>query len=313
MEKLRRRTSENAHKFEKKLFEQLDLSELQGLLVDENWNATVGLEAIEILDSNYFESLKSTNRSKEDKEEFCNEFYKVLTKKDIKERYLLCDKLNIPFVLIFYCPTYEGIKNFRISMVKINDNGDIKYINKIDYSENDFIKWWQSKKGTIQTKQLRNSAGPRVKRTKIDNILSNYGLMWGGNIDAFKAENSHIECIIDFISCSRNMNINANPSKWYNSSNPKYGPKYEGFKTQSKVANRLCVPHLIIYLDKSQPDAEIVAISAIKEISPHAITLVNDPVTNSQRIPKDHITEGIENICDEIGKVISFSNPPIIK
>lgn len=70
MEKLRRRTSENAHKFEKKLFEQLNLSELQGLLVDENWNATVGLEAIEILDSNYFRILKSTNRSEEDKKYF---------------------------------------------------------------------------------------------------------------------------------------------------------------------------------------------------------------------------------------------------
>lgn len=313
MEKLIRRTSENAHKFEKKLFDQLNLSELQGLLVDENWNATVGIEAIEIPDSNYFRILKSTNRSEEDKKELLNDFYKILSPKAIKERYLLCNKLNVPFVLIFYCPEYKGNKNFRISTVKINGNDDIKYINKIDYSESDFIKWWQSKKGTIQTKQLRNSAGPRVEKTKIDNILSKYGLMWGGNIDAFKVEDDQIKCIIDFISCSRNMNINADPSKWYNSSNPKYGPKYEGFKTQSKVASRLCIPHLLIYLDKSKPDAEIVAISAIKEISPHAITLINEPATNSQRIPKDHITEGLKNICDEIDKVINFSNPPIVK
>ena len=57
-----RRTSENNNSFENKLMEKLNLYEMQGLLVDAEWNPTVGIEAIQ---SNDIDSIPEKIKNKD--------------------------------------------------------------------------------------------------------------------------------------------------------------------------------------------------------------------------------------------------------
>lgn len=322
---LKRRTSENNNPFENKLMDKLKLYEMQGLLVDAEWNPTVGIEAIQSDDiDSILAKIDDSNFDQHFLEDVLEQVN--LNKKNLVGRYVLTHNLNVPLFVILYGRDRQNqyiFANFKISLERKNNTTGIGIA--IDHertrNEADFINWWREHKGTIQTKDTANGAKPRIQRTSIDNILEEYGLEWGGNIDAFHPVTSDqydpatykVQYIVDFISVSGNMEKNADPHIWYDDGNPKHGPRYEGLKAQSTIANKLNVPHIMLYIDKNpKSNMERLGITSIKQISPKEIELTHDPKTGQQIIPGNNIISGLDNIEKEINRIISISNPPTI-
>lgn len=318
----KRRSSENKHPFEAKMFNKFGMSELQGLLVDAEWHPTVGLEAIEVTSPSDFEKLKLNYI------ENIKYVYNIITSNDLlthdelRDRLIFTQKLSIPFYLVFYIASNKETQFILTSLsIAHKNNGNTLTVDEsVILNEDGFINWWNKNKGTVQCKPFTNGAGSRVSSTYIDRILEKHGLKWGGNIDAFLIDvnkedymKSEIKCIIDFLSCSRHMEVNADPRKWYNDGNPKHGPKYEGFKTQSTIASILGVPHLIIYIDKSNKNQKKAALSSVKEISPDNIILTEELDTHKELIPCHNIKYGMQEIGKELNRIIKMSEPPIIK
>lgn len=314
-----RRTSENNNSFENKLMEKLNLYEMQGLLVDAEWNPTVGIEAIQ---SNDIDSIPEKIKNKDFK--FSTDILTPvhLNTKRLLGRYVLTQNLQVPLIIILYGKKRNDhyvFVNYEVHLDKKRDKLKICY--EKERNEVDFINWWREHKGTIQTKDTANGAKPRIRQTSIDEILEEHGLEWGGNIDAFHpiAYNKddpttyNVEYIVDFISVSRDMKKNANPHKWYNDGIPKHGPRYEGLKVQSTIANILNIPHIMLYIDKN-PDhnEERLGITSIKKISPNEIELTHDPKTDQEIIPGNNIICGLPDIKEEIKRIIQISDPPTV-
>lgn len=321
---LKRRSSENNNPFENTLMEKLNLYEMQGLLVNAEWNPTIGMEAIQ---SDDIDSILAKIKDSNYKQHFLEKiFEKVhLNKKRLIGRYILTQNLDIPLFIILYGQSKNNqyiFANFKICLSDNNDNRlNLSICHEKTRNEEDFINWWKEHKGTIQTKDTANGAKPRIQRTLIDKILEKHGLEWGGNIDAFHPINSNkhnittykVQYIVDFISVSKDMEENADPHKWYNDGNPKHGPRYEGLKAQSIIANKLNVPHIMLYIDKNpNPNVKRLGITSIKQISQKKIELTHDPNTDQQIIPGKNIVYGLDNIEKEINNIISISNPPTV-
>lgn len=347
MEKFIRRSTERKHGFERVLFQKLNLCELQGLVVNSEWDPTAGLEVFECdkmsIFNRLFQLIKSNNIQKF--KNFLNTNTSI-SFTDIMKRLVLTNEINVPFYLIFYYESDPSLKDIprnkrkeTTTRIKLSANSrryiivQIKYIyipssknNEYSfgpcyyYHENEFINWWESKKKTIQTKPFTNGADKRARNSTFDLILESYHLKWGGNIDAFmiNSDNHHnIKCIIDFLSYSKTRDNhnqgdllwpNANPSRWYDGRRG-HGPSFNGFRIQTSIAQKLGVPHIIIYLDKENPHNEAVAIGAIHSISHDQINLYS---YKGSQYPGDHIIRGEQSIISEINHLITSVGAPKI-
>lgn len=292
------RSSERNHYFQSMLFRRLRAFSLQGLLMDDDHNFTAAIEAI-------------AEESSDDKRLFPYSGSNVVfpfsstntaipfTEEELHAKYILATEIGVPFYIICYS---NGL--FTILEVKEKD-GSIGIKKSQKFTEQQFIDWWKQLKGTIQTKQLNNGGEARLCNTVFDSVLRKYGLEWGGNIDGFSLneDGSGIRCIIDNISVSR-PGLNDDPSNYFNSPNPRHGPRYEGWYAAVKLAHDLGVPHVLFTLDKNNDRIEHTGIAFIRRLSPEGLFYVKNIKTN------DNIRSGMDNIVDFINRVLPRLSPP---
>ena len=284
---MRIRNTENPHAFQESLFKELGIYSLQGLLMDDNGNFTAAVEAVEY----------------EDNEEWSIPF----DTKDINAKFQLAKQLQIPFYIVSY---YKCI--FHISVVvRSSDN---EYHQKMIEELNGnafFASWWHKIKSRSQSKPLANGARPRANATIFDAALAESGLMWGGNIDGFLLKNSECaSCIIDCISVSCNLDSDpyANPAYYFNSPNPRHGPRYEGWYPAVKLSHVLNIPHALLTLDKKNQNEEHVGMAFIRELSKSGLFFWEDIS------PNKNILSGKQNIINEFNsKVINKKAPKLVE
>lgn len=105
-------------------------------------------------------------------------------------KYAFCKSLRSDLFLITYQePLFYGEK------VSLNTNTrEVQFLREFIYEKEEFVNWWASKKGTIQTKKMYEA---RSRLGIFDEVLESYGLAWGGNIDGiiFDIKNSPIALI----------------------------------------------------------------------------------------------------------------------
>lgn len=277
------RTSENAHEFQSRLFKRLRAYSLQGLLMSESHEFTTAIEAIE-----YEEG--------DDKSKL------PFTENEIHAKYILAREAGIPLYLLCYID-----KLYKI--IKVNDsNNRVKLSLEERLDEKGFIQWWGEHKKTIQTKQLKNGGEVRLNETIFDSVLRKYGYEWGGNIDGFvlTEDRQNIEYIIDNISVSR-PNLNDEPSRYFKSTNPRHGPRYEGWYAAVKLANQIGVPHVLFTVDKRDERAEHIGFTVIDKLTPDGIFYVENIK------PNNNIIERMENIVRIVNEKVKTASPPTLE
>lgn len=246
------RTSENSHDFQTRLFSRLQAYSLQGLLMNDRHEFTTAIEAVEY--------------------EVGDDKTKVpFTQSELHARYVLAREAGVPLYLLCYMDRLY-------KLIKVTENKDqvvLRVVDRLD--ETGFIQWWGERKQTVQTKHLNNGGEVRLGETVFDTVLRRNGYEWGGNIDGFvlSGDNQHVAYIIDNISVSR-KDLNDEPSHYFNSPNPRHGPRYEGWYAAVKLANQIQVPHLLFTIDKRDETKEHIGLTVIEKLSPEGIFYVNN-------------------------------------
>lgn len=277
------RTSENPHAFQTRLFNRLHACSLQGLLMNDRHEFTTAVEAVE------YKAGDDTS-------------IVPFTRSQLYARYVLAREAGVPFYVLCYI---DGL--YRIINVT-EENGRVVLRVESWLNEAEFIQWWGERKQTVQSKQLNNGGEARLGGTVFDTVLRRHGYEWGGNIDGFilSGDNQHVACIIDNISVSR-KDLNDEPSHYFHSSNPKHGPRYDGWYAAVKLAGQIQVPHLLFTIDKRDETKEHIGLTAIERLSPEGIFYV-DGVK-----PNENVVEGMEAIARAVNGKIRTAMPPVLE
>ena len=217
-------------------------------------------------------------------------------------RYVLAREAGVPFYVLCYI---DGL--YRIINVT-EENGRVVLRVESWLNEAEFIQWWGERKQTVQSKQLNNGGEARLGETVFDTVLRRHGYEWGGNIDGFilSGDNQHVACIIDNISVSR-KDLNDEPSHYFHSSNPKHGPRYDGWYAAVKLAGQIQVPHLLFTIDKRDETKEHIGLTAIERLSPEGIFYVDGLK------PNENVVEGMEAIVGAVNRKIRTAMPPVLE
>lgn len=274
------RTSENTHVFQTRLFEKFQAYSLQGLLMNEQHEFTAAVEAIEY-------------------EEGDDKTKVPFTERELHARYILAREAGIPLYLICYINEFYRI----ISVSEREGRVHLRIDKKLD--ENGFVEWWGEIKQTVQTRQLDNGGEARISKTVFDRVLRRHGYEWGGNIDGFvlTEDGQSVRYIIDNISVSK-ANLDDEPSHYFNSKNPKHGPRYDGWYAAVKLANQIEVPHVLFTIDKREQFREHIGLAVIDKLTPEGIFFAEDIK------PNENIIEGMENIAETVNETVNVSLPP---
>lgn len=277
------RTSENAHNFQKRLFNRLQAHSLQGLLMNDRHEFTTAIEAVEY-------------------EEGDDKTKVPFTQKELHARYVLAREAGVPLYLLCYMDSLY-------KLIKVKENNNQIVLNLDDrFDERGFIQWWRERKKTVQTKQLNNGGEARLGETVFDTVLRRHGYEWGGNIDGFvlSDDKQRVSYIIDNISVSK-RDLNDEPSHYFNSPNPRHGPRYEGWYAAVKLANQIGVPHLLFTIDKNDETKEHIGLTAIERLSPEGIFYVEN------QKPNNNIVEKLDFIVKAINEKLSIASPPALE
>jgi hypothetical protein len=247
----RRETEDHLAVFKQRLADDLKVFEAQGVTMNENFEYTSVLEAFEVEESDAKFWSEIDSKTITQVLEYLDA-QGIFTWQNAVMNYRLASGLGTESFIILYTPEEFRVWKYRAGGVTagaLNAEGE-----KVGYfNEDQFAKWWASKKNTKQNKLLENGGKIRQKKTKIDGILKKHNLMWGGNVDGYILdERGEVLLIIDFISNSsiktqKSFVDQANPNKWFDN-NPTHGPKFEGWAATMGIAEKLEVPHLIAYL-----------------------------------------------------------------
>lgn len=275
------RSSENSHQFQNALFQALDAYSVQGLLIDERGNFTAAVEAVEYGPN--------------------EDMILPFSNKELAARWIFAESLRIPFYIVVY---RKGV----FMIIQVYPNKATPFVKLGEYNEDGFVRWWGSLKGMPQRKRLNNGGEERLL-TVFDRVLRRHGMEWGGNIDGFVVsfEEGKITAIIDNISCKNDLSsAYSDPARFFSSTNPRHGPKYEGWYGAIKTSSTLQVPHLLFTIDKSHPEVPHIGCTAFRKLSAEGIFY------HGGRKPNEHIITGMDNILSEVESLIATCAPPVL-
>lgn len=228
---MKRRNVEGTHEFAEAIAERFNIFELGGLLLDSDWNFTAAVEAFELEAEEAGRSLHDLIVS--------NGFLEALYMDA-----LFAAKLQIPFYIIAHIQ-----ENAYIHIYKIHPDEKTQDLNceaRQRLTEDEFIHWWQEKKGTAQTKPYRSDFQRRAQNSYFDNLLEGYELKWGGNIDGFLVADR--EGAFEVTAIIENRFTNKAPLAQYDPNNYyKFnGGDYNTWRPLIQLADSLGVPLLLM-------------------------------------------------------------------
>lgn len=248
---MKKRDTETYHHLADEVFNNINIFDLQGLLINKNNEFSAAIEAFELSDGEEFH------------------LDNAFSNKEWVAKILLAEKLDIPFYLVVH-PYQSG--GFLIYEVGLNSSNR-PYI--MDYQEKDyqaFAEWWASLKGTIQTKAL-NEAGARIADSTVDEVIESAGLSWGGNVDGFIVlkESDIILGIVEKRVSHRKEVTEYNPANYFNYR----GGDYNTWLPLVKLANQLNCPLFLMTFNIR--DNTRIGISVISGITRNSLEYHTNP------------------------------------
>lgn len=295
---LRRTTERRNHNFQQRLFKEINAFDLQGLTMNITRSSfTAGVEYFDLEPSDYLVI-------KQNQSDVYN-LQRMLGFEQIYAQVLLTRQLDIPLYYIF---GYGD--EFFIHQIILDNNNKVSYISRLLNTE-ELVQFWHTIKGTIQTHPINlNGAERRANETRIDRILKQNNLAWGGNVDGFIVQKGEIISIIDCISIGSASQKNTNdltdhladPALYFF----KNGPRYETWLSTIKLAKSLGTPHLLFTLNAVNTELETIGLTGIDFLMDSGINYFN------QISPNKNVKYGLDNITNEIFDLISYLDIPKI-
>ncbi len=246
---MRKRDTENVHFLADSLFANWDIYDLQGLLLNEEYEFTAAIEGV------YLE-----------KGEKWQDLPLFFSNKEINAKLLVAEKLDVPFYVICHCFDLQNQHRFQI--IEYKRGSDFLHYNKNwDFNSTEFINWWSSLKGTIQTKEFREQGKERTDRSYIDIVLAQNNLMWGGNVDGIMIcpQTNTPKAIIEKRIRKADAKIeNYDPARYFYDKNDPLKNDYFTWKPLVKLAIALDCPLYLLTFRNN--DNENYGMSSIKNI-----------------------------------------------
>lgn len=157
---MKRRDTEVKHYYADKIFSELKIYDIQGLLKQDSI-FKCGIESYQVAN-------------------FGEINFSVLDQVAEKARYKFCNQLNIPFYIIIVSEENGNYKIFKINLIEER----IHFEEFFNFTKNAFLDWWKLHQSFNQSKPMYN-AKYRIRNSIIDNDLFTNNLAWGVNIDGF--------------------------------------------------------------------------------------------------------------------------------
>lgn len=241
---MKKRDVERHHEFEEKIAKQCGIFELGGLLLNDNWNPTVAVEAFELTSEEKECSISALLES--------NGFTKTIYMDSV-----FAQKLGIPLFIIAHV---QGRPRIHLYEVQTGDrDNELLCVDHNVLTEQEFIQWWQAKKGTVQTKPYRDDFQNRAQTSYFDFLLESHGLKWGGNIDGYILKDCggvySIGAIIENRFTTKTALSNYDPNKFYVGYN---GGDRNTWLPLMKLKDRLNIPlFLMTYSNRSEEQNQV--------------------------------------------------------
>ena len=279
---MKRRDVEGDHAFAKCVAEQCQIFELGGLLLDKNWNFTAAVEAFELSSEEKGTPLSS-----------------LLDRSGYAENLfmsgLFAQKLNVPFYIIAHVQDESIVRLYSVH--SDHNSKQLLCSEHRKLTEDDFIRWWQEMKGTVQTKPYRKDLKDRAKSSYFDNLLESNGLKWGGNIDGYLvSDSSDASNMIAVIEnrFTRKIPLNKyDPNAFYSGYN---GGDYNTWLPLMKLKDRLGIPlFLMTYSHRSGEENKVGITQILGQSKTEGLQYIKD--TNGAFIrPCDNIVQSVSDV-----------------
>ena len=270
-----RRNTEGSHSFSDSIDTNLCIFDMQGLLLNNNWQFTAAIEAFELPVHTPFTTLRQEAFGEEEK---------------LYVRARFATQVGVPFFVLLH---KEG--DNKITIYDITANSATHHCEcrkQFQLSESAFIEWWHERKQTNQTKPYRKQFEGRVEDSYFDSLLESNDLKWGGNIDGYFVSSPDSDYQVEGIvekryttSCSL---YKYNPANYFKDPKDPKKNDYNTWKPLFLLKERLSVPLYLFTYSRLHGEQNKVGVTILKSLSRERITyLLNE--NNKQITPNSLI------------------------
>ncbi len=214
-----------------RLFNELGVAEIQGVLMNRKWDPTACVEAIDYApDEEIFPRRDLGHAASRRKTDFAKQ-------------------LGIPFYVVASV-NQARLKDLSFSVFELRheNGGIIAKTHEKDLSGEQFADFWADLKGTEQIKGLPD-AGARIQNSNVDQVLEGAGLAWGGNVDGVLFDFvGKVQSIIEVRKTTRSELGEYDPSDYFHYR----GGDYNTWKPLFRIAHHLEVPLVLLTFKRGE-------------------------------------------------------------
>ncbi len=253
-----RRNTERFHSFAYEVARFCGIHDLQGLLLNENWEPAAAIEAYEL-------SEPLGDRQ-------CVGL--VIPSGELYIKCVFAERVGVPLYLLTHTRGWRGVTIYEFQanherMVPI-------CVSEEEKSETDFVAWWRERKQTVQTKAYRGDLSMRITNSYFDQILEAHGEKWGGNIDGYLVGWSSGDVDIRGIVENRFTNkaplSNYDPNRYFRSG----GGDYYTWLPLFNLHQQMGIPLFLATYSNRSGETHRAGLTIVKSLAQNGITYMSD-------------------------------------
>lgn len=215
--------------FRTSLFDKIGVHELQGLLMDNSWEATAGVEAIDY--------------DTDERIDIIND----LGKNALATKLALTNSLEVPLYVIT-SRNQQKLSDLTFKINQISYDEGVEVTQEKTLSPEGFVEFWADLKGTTSRKDLPD-ADVRIEDSNVDNVIRESNLEWGGNVDGILTnDNRKVRAIIECRKTTKSNLINYDPNDYFHYR----GGDYNTWSPLYNISSELEVPLILLTFKRGE-------------------------------------------------------------
>lgn len=253
-----RRNTEREHYFADEVAQCCGIHDLQGLLLNENWEPTAAIEAYELSEA-------LGNR-------LLTEF--VIPADELYVKCVFAEWVGVPLYLL---TCTQGQRGVVVHEFQADHSRKIpRCVSEEGKSEAAFVAWWRERKQTIQTKAYRRDLSGRIAGSYFDMVLEAQGEKWGGNIDGYLVDWSSGDVDIRGIVENRFTNKtplnNYDPQRYFSYG----GGDYYTWLPLFDLHERMGIPLFLATYSTRYGETHSAGLTVVESLNQNGITYMRD-------------------------------------
>lgn len=257
--------------FRTSLFDNIGVHELQGLLMDNNWEATAGVESIDY-DTN--ERIDIINQ---------------LGNNALATKLALTNSLEVPLYVIT-SRNQQNLSNLTFKINQVSYDEGVIVTQEKTLSPREFVEFWADLKGTNSRKDLPD-ANIRIEDSNVDNVIREANLEWGGNVDGILSnDNRKVRAIIECRKTTKSNLINYDPNDYFHYR----GGDYNTWRPLYNISSELEVPLILLTFKRGENRCGCAYINNMSKSD--GLTYRNGITPDQNLLDQNQIIEEIQNL-----------------